>query len=116
MEQINRIELRGTVGTVRVQEVGETHVAKISLVTEFVYKGREGEPVIETTWHYITAWEGRNMMDLSTIRKGSKLQVLGRLRGQHYTGNDGVERYSYEILASRMELVNTDEILQCMSY
>ena len=46
MEQLNRIELRGIVGTVRVQAVGDTHVAKISLATDYIYKGRNGDPVI----------------------------------------------------------------------
>ena len=50
MEQLNRIEIRGNVGAVRLQVVGNSRVAKISVATNYVYKGRDGEPVIETTW------------------------------------------------------------------
>ena len=112
MEQLNRIELRGNVGTVRVRRVGDTKVADISLATNYVYKGRDGAPVIETTWHYITAWEGKNMPDLESICRGDKLYVFGRLRSQRYTGNDGVERTAYDVLASKLQLINSDEALQ----
>ena len=49
MEQINRIEIRGNVGAVRLLVVGNSRVAKISVATNYVYKGRDGYPVIETT-------------------------------------------------------------------
>ena len=49
MEQLNRIEIRGNVGAVRLQVVGNSRVAKISVATNYVYKGRDGDPVIETT-------------------------------------------------------------------
>lgn len=114
MEQLNRIELRGIVGTVRVQAVGDTHVAKISLATDYIYKGRNGDPVIETTWHYITAWESKNMPDLNTIQRGNKLYAFGRLRSQRYTGYDGVERTSYDVVASKLQVIDTDEPLQCI--
>lgn len=112
MEQLNRIELRGNVGTIRVQTVGSTRVAKISLATNYVYKGRDSEPVIETTWHYITAWEGKNMPDLGKIQRGDKLYAFGRIRSQRYTGSDGVERTAYEVLASKLQLIESEESLQ----
>ena len=55
MEQLNKIELRGNVGNIRVQAVGENEVANFSLATNFAYKSKDGTPVIETTWHNITA-------------------------------------------------------------
>lgn len=58
MEQLNRLEIRGNVGNVNILKVGETRVAHFSVATNFAYKGRNGEPVIETTWHNVTAWEG----------------------------------------------------------
>ena len=56
MEQhLNRIELRGRVGTVRTNEVNGTKVANFSVVTEHLYKTREGNAVSETTWFNVTA-------------------------------------------------------------
>lgn len=112
MEQLNRIEIRGNVGAVRLLVVGNSRVAKISVATNYVYKGRDGDPVIETTWHYISAWEGKNMPDLTTIRKGDKISVVGRLRSQRYTASDGTERTAYDVLASRLQVIESDEFLQ----
>lgn len=58
MEQLNRIEIRGNVGNVNILKVGDARVAHFSVATNFAYKGRNGEPNIETTWHNVTAWEG----------------------------------------------------------
>lgn len=112
MEQLNRIEIRGNVGAVRLQIVGNSRVAKISIATNYVYKGRDGDPVIETTWHYVSAWEGKNMPDLSTIHKGDKIYVVGRLRSQRYTAADGTERTAYDVLASKVQLIESDEFFQ----
>ncbi len=49
MEQLNRIEIRGNVGNVNVLNVGNTRVAHFSVATNFAYKDRNGEPVIDTT-------------------------------------------------------------------
>ena len=112
MAQLNKIEIRGNVGTIRLQVVGNTRVAKISVATNYVYKGRDGDPVIETTWHYVSAWEGKNIPDLSTIHKGDKIYVAGRLRSQRYTAADGTERTAYDVLASRLNVIESDESLQ----
>lgn len=49
MEQLNRIELKGNVGNVKVQTVGDNEVARFSVATNYVFKGKDGQPVIETT-------------------------------------------------------------------
>jgi len=113
MEQLNKIEIRGIVGFTRLQTVMDKQVLRLSVVTNFAYQNKEGEPVIETTWHFVNAWEGRNMPDLSTIAKGDKVHITGRLRSQKYTGSDGVERSSYEIIANKIELILTEDLLQC---
>ena len=112
MEQINRIELRGTVGFVRTQTVNSRRVARFSVATNYVYKDRAGEPVIETTWHNVSAWEGRGTQDIGKVEKGSKVHVLGRLRGQRYTDAEGIERYSYEVAAQQLNVIDDPASLQ----
>lgn len=111
MEHLNRIELRGVVGTVRLQTVEGKKVARITLVTNRAYRGREGEPVIESTWHNISAWENKETTGLENIQRGDKLWVTGRVRNQHYTGSDGVERYSSDITAYKVQPIPRDEQL-----
>lgn len=49
MEFLNKIELRGIVGTVTLNRVGESQVCRFSLVTEYSYKDRENNPVVDVT-------------------------------------------------------------------
>ena len=112
MEQLNKIELRGNVGSVRVLRAGDSKGAKITLATNYVYKNRDGDPVIETTWHNITAWEGKNIPDIEAIQRGEKLYVSGRLRIQKFVGNDGLERTAYDVLAKSVQFVPGDDSLQ----
>lgn len=105
METINRVELQGTVGNVRIQEAGERKVLHISVVTNRVGRNREGENFVEASWHNVEAWEGPNIADFSKIVKGCGVHLSGRLRYSKYTGNDKVERTAVDIVASRLELV-----------
>ena len=106
MESINRIELQGYVGTVRTNEHNNSKVANFSLATELLYKSREGNAISETTWHNIVAWSDKeNMPDFSRIVKGTPLHVTGRLRINRYTSSDGIEKQFYEVLASRIRII-----------
>lgn len=104
MEQLNRIELRGNVGNVRISTVGSSQVARFSLATNFMYKTKDGEAVVETTWHNIVAWAGKGMPDFNRISKGVPLYVCGRLKSSKYTAGDGTERQIYEVIASRLAI------------
>ena len=110
MEHINRIEVQGRIGTVRTNIIGETMVANFSLITEYLYKTRDGGAVNETTWHQITAWESKDMPDLSKLTKGMAVNVTGRLRTTKYTNAEGVEKFFYEIAANRIRVLTESEI------
>ena len=103
MEQLNKVELIGTVGSVYVKDFGNTRCANFSVATNHCFKDREGYPVIETTWHRVIAWDNPDTADAFKLEKGSPVHVIGRLRIQKYTGADGVERQAVEILASKVE-------------
>ena len=103
MEQLNKVELIGTVGSVYVKDFGNTRCANFSVATNYCFKDREGCPVIETTWHRIIVWQ-EQCPNLDIIQKGAQLHVLGRIRIQRYTGADGVERQAVEIVAQRVDL------------
>ena len=109
MQQLNRIELRGVVGNVRIQTFDESRMARIGLATNYAYKDRDGAAVIDTSWHNVIAWEGRNIQGLERIGKGTKLHVLGRIRYQNYTGVDGVDRVGTDIVASHVQIIDDRE-------
>ena len=112
MEQLNKIEIRGYVGSITIHHMGDRQMARMTVATSNAYKDKEGAAVIETCWHNVIAWAGRNVQDLERIAKGSKLYVCGRMRNQKYTGLDGVERSSCDILAKNISLLDDAEPLQ----
>jgi len=105
MEQLNRIELKGVVGNVRIQDFDGTKGARIGLTTNYCYKDRDGCAVIDTSWHNVIAWEGENIKGLDQITKGTSLHVVGRLRYQNYTATDGVDRVVADVVASFVEII-----------
>ena len=48
MISINKIEVQGTVGNARVSTFDDRQSINFTLVTNYVYKGREGAPIVET--------------------------------------------------------------------
>ena len=108
MEHLNRIELRGRVGTVRTNEVNGTKVVNFSLVSELLYKTREGAAASETTWFNVAAWHNKDMPDFDRIEKGAALYVSGRMRSVRYNGADGTDKIFYEVLASRVRILDEE--------
>lgn len=50
-QYINRVELQGRVGTVRILPVHDTIVANFSIMTEHMYESPEGNKIVEATWN-----------------------------------------------------------------
>lgn len=104
-EELNRIELLGRVGNLKVYEVGNTKIARLSLCTNRMFDSTDGAKAIETTWHDISIWQENIKEDLGSVRKGDILHVIGRVRRQRYVASNGEERYSYEVVAHSAEIV-----------
>ena len=109
MEYLNKIELRGIVGTAALNRVGDSQVCRFSVATEYSFKDRDNNPVVDTTWFNITAWEGKNMPDLRLVVRGAIVQVSGRVRTYKFTTADGSDRSGWEILARRVTLLAPDD-------
>ena len=106
-QNINRVELQGNVGSVRLTTVGERKVIRFSVVTNRIYRNNDGDMVIETTWHSCTAWDGKDICPLEDIVKGTPVHLTGRLQMSRYTDQDGVDRAVTEIVANTLEVVKS---------
>ena len=106
MEHINKIEIQGRIGTVRSNVINDRKVVNFSVATDYLYKGKDGLGISETTWHNIVAWAGKDMPDLDSIVRGTALNVTGRLRTNRYTSADGTEKQFYEVLAYKVRMVS----------
>ena len=101
---INRVELQGRVGTVRIQSGGGCSGASLSLMTDEVFTASDGTALCETTWHHVTAWEGKEVC-LDGLERGSLVHVEGRIRNSMYTASDGTERGYMEVMASSLKVL-----------
>lgn len=110
LESFNRVELKGRIGTVKVTRLSETSMARLSVATNYAYKGSDGCAVIETTWHTVIVWEdkGASRETIESLAKGDAVHVLGRIRLQKYTDSEGVERTMPEIIANQVEKMSTE--------
>ena len=109
MEQMNKVELRGIVGMSSSQTIGGRTVIRFSLATNRAYKDASGEARIDTTWHNVSAWEGRDIPEPSKIQKGAKLYVLGRIRNTKIQNPGQPDRYFSEIQAREIRVYERDE-------
>ncbi|MBQ1618688.1 MAG: single-stranded DNA-binding protein, partial [Bacteroidales bacterium] len=57
--------------------------------------------------------EGKDIKDVDKIKKGDKVYVVGRLRYSSFMTEEGVERPSTEIVASKVSLLAGEESLPC---
>lgn len=98
-----RVELQGRIGSVMITELPlGNKVARFTLSTTYVYTDGDGSLLIETTWHTIVAYSRFKDVDLSVLKKGAGVHVVGRIRKQRYTTQSGEERCSDEIFASEV--------------
>ncbi|MBQ8482825.1 MAG: single-stranded DNA-binding protein [Bacteroidales bacterium] len=104
-QDINRIEICGKVGTVRLNEVQGLKVANFSVATECVFVKNDGFIVSETTWHNVTSWQKEDGPSLDDLQKGCRVHLTGRLRTQRYTAADGTERNYNEIITDNLKIV-----------
>ena len=103
---INRVELQGRVGTVRIQSIGEQLVSTFSLQTNHVYVLKDGSSsVCETAWHCISAYESESVVT-EGLTRGSLVHLEGRLRTNRYTSTDGSERTFTEVIATSLKVLD----------
>jgi single-strand DNA-binding protein len=102
---VNKVILVGNLGRdpeVRHTQDG-TKVVHLSVASSERWKDRQsGEPRERTEWHRVVIFNDR-IGDVAEryLRKGSKVYVEGALQTRKWTGNDGQERYTTEVVLQR---------------
>jgi single-strand DNA-binding protein len=104
---INKVILVGNLGndpdTKYTQ--GGMAVTRISLATTSVRKDKEGNNQERTEWHRVVFFGKLGEIAGEYLRKGSQCYVEGELRYDKYTGQDGVEKYTTDIVANEMQML-----------
>jgi len=106
---VNKVILVGNVGKdpdIRYIDQ-DLAVASFPLATtERGFTRRDGTQVPDSTeWHNIVAWRGLAKLAESYIVKGTQLYVEGKLRTRSYDDQNGVKRYTTEIVADTIQLL-----------
>jgi single-strand DNA-binding protein len=82
-------------------------VCTFGLATNRNWTTETGEKREETEYHRIVAWEKLAETCDKYLRKGRKVYLEGRLQSRTYTGQDGIEKYSAEIVLDEMVMLDT---------
>lgn len=108
---VNKVILVGNVGRdpeIRFTQSGGK-IANLSLATSETWRDKQsGERKEKTEWHRISIFDER-LADIveKYVKKGSKLYIEGALQTRKWTGNDGVEKYTTEVVLQRFSGVLT---------
>jgi len=104
---INKVILVGNLGNdpdVKYTQSGMA-VTRISLATTSVRKDRDGNTQERTEWHRVVFFGKLGEIAGEYLRKGRQVYVEGSIRYDKYTGQDGVEKYSTDIVADEMQML-----------
>ena len=104
---INKVILVGNLGNdpdTKYTQAGMA-ITRVSLATTSVRKDRDGNNQERTEWHRVVFFGKLGEIAGEYLRKGSSVYVEGELRYDKYTGQDGVEKYSTDIVANEMQML-----------
>ncbi|MCA0214770.1 MAG: single-stranded DNA-binding protein [Proteobacteria bacterium] len=112
MASVNKVILVGNCGRdpeVRYLPSGQA-VANVSVATSSRRKDKTtGETVEDTQWHRVTFYDRLAEIVGEYIHKGSPIYVEGRLKYGKYTGQDGIEKNTVDIIATEMQMLGGRE-------
>ncbi|MCK4842027.1 MAG: single-stranded DNA-binding protein, partial [Methylococcales bacterium] len=107
---LNKVTLIGRLGAdpeVRYMPSGGA-VTNIRLATTRRWKDRQtGERRDETEWHRVTFFNRIAEVAGEYLRKGSLVYVEGRIRTQKWQDQSGQDRYTTEIVAEQMQMLDS---------
>lgn len=104
---INKVILIGNLGNdpdTKYTQSGLS-ITRISLATSTVRNDKEGNKQERTEWHRVVFFGKLSEIAAEYLKKGSQLYVEGSLRYGKYTDQDGVERYTTDIIANQIQML-----------
>lgn len=106
---INKVILIGNVGQdpeVKYMPSGGA-VTNLSIATSETWKDKNtGQPQERTEWHRVVFFNRLGEIAGEYLRKGSKVYIEGSLRTRKWQAQDGTDRYTTEIVANEMQMLD----------
>jgi single-strand DNA-binding protein len=107
---LNKVMLIGRLGAdpeVRYLPNGDA-ITNIRIATSMRWKDKQtGERKEETEWHRVVFFRGLAKIAGEYLKKGSQCYVEGRIRTNKWQGQDGQDRYTTEIVADNMHMLDS---------
>lgn len=101
---MNKVILVGNLGRdceTRFTADNSFAITTFSIATSRSYKNKEGAWTDETTWHNIVVFNASDYTK-ENLLKGKKVCIEGRISTRQYTDKDGNKRYSFDIVAENV--------------
>lgn len=100
---VNKVELIGYAGnTPELIEMSEKlRLVRFTMATRF----RTGFSSWRTDWHQVIAWNEKAKFIFEKVKKGSRIQVIGRLQYRNIITRDGKHLKKAEILAADCQIM-----------
>jgi single-strand DNA-binding protein len=109
MASVNKVILLGNLGRdpeTRYTTGGDA-VTNLRIATSEQWKDKSGEKQERTEWHTVVLFGRQAEIAGEYLKKGRSVYIEGRLQTRKYTDKEGVEKYSTEIVADRMQLIGS---------
>ncbi len=109
MASVNKVILVGNLGKdpeTRYMPDGAA-VTNFSIATTDQWKDKSGEKQEKTEWHRISTFQRLAEIAGEYLKKGSQVYIEGRLQTRKWTDKDGVEKYTTEIIADKMQMLGS---------
>ncbi len=107
---VNKVILIGNLGAdpeVRYMPGGDA-VANLRIATTDSWKDRQtGEKQERTEWHRVTLYRQLAEIAQEYLRKGARVYIEGRLQTRKWQDKDGQDRYTTEIVANDMQMLDS---------
>ncbi len=107
---INKVILVGNLGSdpdVRYMPSGDA-ITNISVATSDTWKDKQsGESRERTEWHRVVLFRRLGEIAGEYLKKGSKVYIEGRLQTRKWQGQDGQDRYTTEIVANELQMLDS---------
>ena len=109
MKSVNKVILIGNLTRdpeLRHTAENKKAVCTFGLATNRMVTTSSGEKQEEPEFHRIVAWDKMAEVCNQYLKKGRKVYVEGRLQYRTYTGQDGIEKFSAEIVLEDMAMLD----------
>lgn len=106
---VNKVILIGNLGSDPENKVTThgTSMSTVSLATNKSWQDKQsGDLKTQTEWHRVVFFNRLSEIVGQYLRKGSKIYVEGSLRTRKWQDTNGVDRYTTEIIASEMHMLD----------